>query len=1102
MATITGTGGNDTRNDSLVAAGDKYDMLGGHDTVLAGGGDDTVFGGAGNDRIDGGDGQDALYGDDGADSVVGGAGNDTLYGGAGNDTLVGGGDFDFVSYVGAGSGVTVNLSTGAASGGEGTDQISQVEGVIGSNSSDSITGDGGDNDLRGMGGNDTIRGGGGHDTIEGGQGNDSLFGDAGNDTVSYDNAAAGVTVNLGTNLASGNQTGTDTLSGFEGIRGSDHADNLTGDGNANTIEGGVGNDTIDGGGGNDLLVGGGDSGQSSGSAPVNLDFNWNLAGGDNQPVAQGYAQDTGGIQVTVSHTAGIPGAAVTVESAVTFSDAYDGPIYVNTGAGETFNPNSAAELFRPGGQTSASPTTGLQLDFAAVPGSGYLGEVRNVAFRISDLDQDSFRDIVTVRAYDADGNEVPVTFTENSNTLTVNGNVVSVTTGSSLRDPDEAGGSVLINIAGPVARVVVEYGNLETALQTIYVSDVQFQAMPNIDNDSIVGGAGDDTILGGGGNDTIDGGTGADSISGGSGHDLIQGGAGTDTIDGGDGNDRIDAGAENDLVDGDAGADSILGNDGDDLVLGGAGNDSLEGGAGNDSLDGGADDDRLLGDAGDDSLAGGIGNDTLDGGSGNDLLSGGAGSDSLVGGTGDDTLAGGAGNDLLAGGSGMDYADYSGSAQGVTVDLQAGTGLGGDAEGDSLSGVDGIFGSEQDDVLLGFDGTSTVPGDAYTNVFHGNGGNDRLEGRGGGDSLFGGTGRDTILGGDGADSIEGGADADSIHGDAGADLLSGDAGADTIRGGDDDDTISGGGEDDVLYGDAGRDRVDGGSGNDLIEGGAGADSLYGGEGNDVFVIRDGDTGLGEVIQGGETPVGTEFDRIDLQAFVAANGWKSVQISYADGNPEAGTITFFAPDGETVIGTIDFSEIESIVTCFTPGTMILTGGGEVPVEALRPGDLVLTRDHGLQELRWIGRREVSLVEMLANPALRPVRIGAGALGQGPERAMLVSPQHRVLIEGARAEMLFGEAEVLVPALHLAGADRALPAEGISYIHLLFDRHEIVQSDGIWSESFQPAERSLSALDAAVRDEILALFPELAANGDGFAGARLSLKAHEARVLLAG
>ena len=86
-------------------------------------------------------------------------------------------------------------------------------------------------------------------------------------------------------------------------------------------------------------------------------------------------------------------------------------------------------------------------------------------------------------------------------------------------------------------------------------------------------------------------------------------------------------------------------------------------------------------------------------------------------------------------------------------------------------------------------------------------------------------------------------------------------------------------------------------------------------------------------------------------------------------------------------------------------------------------------------------------------------------------------------------------------YLPGVTEAI-TPGVSYIHVMFDRHEIVQSDGIWSESFQPAERSLSALDAAVRDEVLALFPDLAASGDGFAGARLSLKAHEARVLLAG
>ena len=118
-------------------------------------------------------------------------------------------------------------------------------------------------------------------------------------------------------------------------------------------------------------------------------------------------------------------------------------------------------------------------------------------------------------------------------------------------------------------------------------------------------------------------------------------------------------------------------------------------------------------------------------------------------------------------------------------------------------------------------------------------------------------------------------------------------------------------------------------------------------------------------------------------------------------------------------------------------------------------------------------------------------------------MLVSPQHRVLIEGARAEMYFGESEVLVPAKHLtnlAEVTRALPAEGVTYVHILFDRHEIVQSEGLWTESFQPAERTLNALDSAARAEVLELFPELVADADAYPAARLSLKAHEARVLI--
>jgi len=107
-----------------------------------------------------------------------------------------------------------------------------------------------------------------------------------------------------------------------------------------------------------------------------------------------------------------------------------------------------------------------------------------------------------------------------------------------------------------------------------------------------------------------------------------------------------------------------------------------------------------------------------------------------------------------------------------------------------------------------------------------------------------------------------------------------------------------------------------------------------------------------------------------------------------------------------------------------------------------------------------------------------------------------------VEDARAEMGFGEGEVLVAATHLVGlpgVEQVLP-QGVAYIHLLFDAHEIIEADGTWTESFQPADRTLRQMGEEQRAEIVALFPELA-QVDGFASARLTLKRHEARVLLA-
>jgi len=202
--------------------------------------------------------------------------------------------------------------------------------------------------------------------------------------------------------------------------------------------------------------------------------------------------------------------------------------------------------------------------------------------------------------------------------------------------------------------------------------------------------------------------------------------------------------------------------------------------------------------------------------------------------------------------------------------------------------------------------------------------------------------------------------------------------------------------------------------------------------------------------------------------------------------------------------MSFSGIEQVIPCLTPGTRLSTDRGEVAVETLRPGDLVLTRDNGYQPLRWIGRRDLSLADLIVKPALRPVEMAAGALGAGlPLRPLKVSPQHRMLMTGARAEMLFGEAEVLVAATHLTalpGIEARMTA-GVSYIHLLFDRHEIICAEGAWTESFQPAMRMVDGMELAQRTEIATLFPELVGEDFDYPAARLSLKAHEAKVLLA-
>ena len=216
------------------------------------------------------------------------------------------------------------------------------------------------------------------------------------------------------------------------------------------------------------------------------------------------------------------------------------------------------------------------------------------------------------------------------------------------------------------------------------------------------------------------------------------------------------------------------------------------------------------------------------------------------------------------------------------------------------------------------------------------------------------------------------------------------------------------------------------------------------------------------------------------------------------NPNAGAVTFL--DGKTIA----FSQIERVIPCFTPGTAIATPKGEVAVERLKAGDRVLTRDNGIQTLSWVGHKRLDHKELKAAPKLRPIKIKAGAIDKMmPERDMLVSPSHRMLIVSDKAALYFGQSEVLVAAEHMLAMDDVEISDQpyITYIHIMCQNHEIVLANGAWSESFQPADLTLKGFDAEQRAELFTLFPELetAEGVAAYGAARQTLKRREAKLL---
>lgn len=238
---------------------------------------------------------------------------------------------------------------------------------------------------------------------------------------------------------------------------------------------------------------------------------------------------------------------------------------------------------------------------------------------------------------------------------------------------------------------------------------------------------------------------------------------------------------------------------------------------------------------------------------------------------------------------------------------------------------------------------------------------------------------------------------------------------------------------------------------------------------------------------------------------------NVVISNAtiDGNPGTISAKFDEETGNgesahpnETLGLVGF-EVGQLV-CFTPDTLIETPYGPREIDSLCDGDLVLTADAGPQPIRYISKTVLSAQDLKMRPEFRPVRIRAGSLGEGlPAQDLVVSPQHRFLLSGWRAELLFGHQEVFAPAKGLLN-DISICVENtvqpVTYIHLGFDDHNVIWANGSATESLHAGTISKDLMSCPAREELFAVFPELRADPKNWGpSARPVLKVSETKML---
>lgn len=833
-------------------------------------------------------GNDYLSGLGGDDRLVGSLGDDILRGGEGADILEGNSGIDTVEYFDSNAAVTINLSTGMASGGHANgDTFVEVENILGSDSfGDDLTGDVNDNVLQGFGGNDNLDGGAGVDT--------AIFSGLLADYTVVDNmdSTYSITDNVGTDgsdtltsiefltFADGTVDIATAASGNNIINGTSNDDNLLGTAGNDTINGLAGNDVIRGRAGDDELYGGdgddfikGEAGTDFIDGGAGFDrisfFDLNATQGVEADLRTGITTNDGyGNEETFVNIEGLGGGTIYVD---TFHGDDNDNLIIPSGLGDL--------AYGYGGDDS------FQVDAAGTfdGGDGVDTILITSGYWIADITGDNFPD-----------------FQEQSVGVNIN-----LETGLIANDGHGNTGSIL------------NFENLTVFSafnDAITGNDLNNELSSGDGNDILNGLGGDDTIIGGAGADTLIGGAGADVLDGGDGFDSVDYRAATsrivldmtsggtlgdaagdsfvsierlyatnfnDTITGTGANEFFFGEDGNDTINAGGGIDRVYGGDGDDIQRGQEGNDTLYGSAGADQLNGGTGFDianyqgassaitvnlATSGTGGDaagdtyfgiEAVYGSDFNDSMVGSSGTNELRGFAGDDILDGAGGNDRLFGGEGADMLIGGIGVDIAMYTVATSGVTLDLTT-TGLAGEATGDTFDSIEWVFGSNFDD---------DISGDEFNNRLEGRDGDDTLNGGDGNDRLLGGDGNDIINGGDGVDTIFGQDGDDVMTGGAGNDFFFGGAGADSHDGGDDidtvsylastsgvtvnmqtggtggdaagdtytnierifgtsfDDSIRGSDSDDVLLGNGGADFLDGGLGDDTLIGGAGIDSF-------------------------------------------------------------------------------------------------------------------------------------------------------------------------------------------------------------------------------------------------------------------------------------